>query len=130
MDVRRRELKFQEGNRVFLKVSPMKGVMGFGKKGKLALCYVKLFLISKRIGKVAYQLELPKSMKTIHSVFHVSLLRKCVPNELHVLKDVPIQIDQKLAYKKKPIAIVDRQVKQLCSKEIPLVKVIWENHDT
>ena len=68
----------------------MRGVMRFGKKRKLASCYIGPIFISKRIGKVAYQLELLKSMKAIYLVFHVSLLRNYVPNESHVLKDEPI----------------------------------------
>ena len=128
MDVHRHELKFQEGDRVFLKVSPMKGVMRFGKKGKLAPCYIGPFIITKRIGKVAYRLELPETMKAIHPIFHVSLLRRYVLDESHILKDDPIQIDPKLTYEEKPVEIIDRQVRKLRSKEIPLVKVIWERH--
>ena len=69
----------------------MKRVMRFDKKGKLVLRYIGPFLLSKRISKVACRLELPKTMKAIHLVFHVSLLRKYVPDESHVLKDEPVQ---------------------------------------
>ena len=129
-NVWQRELEFQEGDRVFLKVSPMKGVMRFGKKGKLAPRYIGPFPIVKRIGKVAYKLDLPESLKAIHPVFHVSLLKKYVPDESHILKDEPIQIDPNLTYEEKPIAIVDRQIRKLRSKEVPSVKVIWEKHGT
>ena len=74
--VRRRELEFQVDDWVFLQVSPMKGVMRFGKKGKLSPRYVGLYKILKRIGKVAYQLELPAKLAAVHPVFHISLLKK------------------------------------------------------
>ena len=98
VDKRKRQLKFQEGDKVFLKVSPMKGVMRFGKKGKLSPRYIGPFLITKCIGEVAYQLELPKSMQGIHPVFHVSMLRKYVPDASHVIRDEPLQLDHKLTY--------------------------------
>ena len=75
-DVRRRELEFQVDDWVFLKVSPMKGVMKFGTKGKLS--YVDPYKILKRIGKVAYDLEFPAKLAVVHPVFHISLLKKCV----------------------------------------------------
>ena len=80
-------MEFQEWEHVFLKVSLIKGVMCLDKKGQLALQYIGSFLIAKRIKKVAYQLELPKSLKAIHSVFHVNMLKKYILDETHVLKD-------------------------------------------
>ncbi|KAH0758120.1 hypothetical protein KY290_021613 [Solanum tuberosum] len=77
-DVRRRELEFQVDEWVFLKVSPMKGVMRFGKKEKLSPRYVGPYKILKRIGKVAYKLELPAKLVAVHPVFHISLLKKCM----------------------------------------------------
>ncbi|KAH0655152.1 hypothetical protein KY285_030034 [Solanum tuberosum] len=77
-DLRRRELEFQVDDWVFLKVSPMKGVMRFGKKGKLSPRYVGPYRILKMIGKVAYELELPADLAAVHPVFHISLLKKCV----------------------------------------------------
>ena len=68
-------------------------------------------------------------MKAIHSIFHVSFLRKYIPDESHVLKNELVQIDQKLAYDEKPVVIIGGQVRKLHSKEIPLVKVIWEKHE-
>ena len=84
-DVRRRELEFQVDDWVFLKVSPMKGVMRFGKKGKLSSRYVGPYKILKRIGKVAYELKLPAKLAAVHPVFHISLLKKCVVNKLRFL---------------------------------------------
>ncbi|WVZ81131.1 hypothetical protein U9M48_028547 [Paspalum notatum var. saurae] len=83
-DRRRRPLAFEEGNHVYLRVSPMKGVHRFGVKGKLAPRYVAPFKITERRGSVAYQLELPPHLATVHNVFHVSQLKKClrVPEEV------------------------------------------------
>ena len=77
-DTRRRELEFQVGDHVFLKVSPMKGVRRFGIKGKLSPHFVGPFKILERIGVVAYRLALPPSLDKVHDVFHISMLRKCV----------------------------------------------------
>ncbi|WMV46948.1 hypothetical protein MTR67_040333 [Solanum verrucosum] len=72
-DVRRRALEFEVDDWVYLKVSPMKGVMRFGKKGKLSPRYIGPYRISKRMGNVAYELELPQELAAVHSVFHISL---------------------------------------------------------
>ena len=77
-DVRRRDLEFEVNDWVYLKVSPMKGVFRFGKKGKLIPRYVGPYQIVKRVGSVAYELELPLEMSMVHPVFHVSMLRKCL----------------------------------------------------
>ena len=86
--MRRKPLEFQVGDRVLLKVSPWKGVVRFGKKGKLAPRYVGPFKIVERIGKVAYRLELPPELGNIHPTFHVSNLRKCLADaDLHIPLD-------------------------------------------
>ncbi|WMV59461.1 hypothetical protein MTR67_052846 [Solanum verrucosum] len=76
-DIRRRDLEFEVDDWVYLKVSPMKGVMRFGKKGKLSPRYIGPYKISKRIDNVAYELELPQELVAVHSVFHISMLKKC-----------------------------------------------------
>ncbi|KAL5578475.1 hypothetical protein UlMin_020174 [Ulmus minor] len=91
-DRRRRPLEFQVGDLVFLKVAPMKGVMRFGKKGKLSPRYIGPFEILERIGKVAYKLALPSELYTVHNVFHVSMLRKYISDPSHVLESEPIEI--------------------------------------
>ena len=75
---------------VFLKVSPMKGVMRFGKKGKLSPRFIGPYRILRRVGRVAYELELPSGLKSVHPVFHVSMLRKCVgdPSRVVPVEDV------------------------------------------
>ncbi|KAL5560626.1 hypothetical protein UlMin_036837 [Ulmus minor] len=97
-DRRRRPLDFQVGDLVFLKVAPMKGVMRFGKKGKLSPRYIGPFEILERIGKVAYKLALPSELSTVHNVFHVSMLRKYISDPSHVLESEPIEIREDLTY--------------------------------
>ena len=123
-DVQRRDLEFQEGDHVFLKVSPMKGIMRFNKKGKLAPKYIGPFPIVKRMGRVVYKLKLLENLKVGHPVFDVSLLKKYILDKSQILKSESIQVDPKLTYEERPIAIVDQQVWKLRSKEVPLVKVI------
>jgi hypothetical protein len=128
-DTRRRKLEFEVGDQVFLKVSPMKGVMRFGKKGKLSPRYVGPFLVTEVVGPVAYRVELPSNLAGVHDVFHVSTLRKYVHDPLHVIDFEPLQVQADLKYEEKPVQILDRKVQQLRTKTIPLVKVLWQNHE-
>ena len=127
-DKRRRPLEFQIGDAVFLKVAPLKGVMRFGKKGKLSPRYVGPFEIIERIGKVAYKLALSPELSSVHNVFHVSMLKKYVSDPSHVLTQDAIEVQEDLTYEEKPVKILDRQDKMLRNKIIPLVKVLWKNH--
>ncbi|KAL5556962.1 hypothetical protein UlMin_039198 [Ulmus minor] len=127
-DRRRRPLEFKEGDYVFLKVAPMKGVMRFGKKGKLSPRFIGPFEILERIGKVAYKLALPSELAAVHNVFHVSMLRKYVSDPSHVLVSEPIEVREDLTYQEQPVQILDRKDKALRNKVIPLVKVLWRNH--
>ncbi|WMV25073.1 hypothetical protein MTR67_018458 [Solanum verrucosum] len=127
VDVRRRELEFQVDDWVFLKVSPMKGVMRFGKKGKLNLRYVGPYRISKRIGKVAYELELPADLAAVHPVFHISLLKKCVDDPASVVPLESVAVKDSLTYEKIPVEILDRQVRRLRNKKVASVKVLWRS---
>ncbi|KAJ0081607.1 hypothetical protein Patl1_12146 [Pistacia atlantica] len=106
-DKRRRELEFQVGDKVFLKVSPWKGVLRFGKRGKLSPRYIGPYEILGRIGEVAYQLALPQELERIHNVFHVSMLLKYVADPSHILQQQPIQLDEHLTYEERPVQIVD-----------------------
>ena len=100
----------------------------FGKKGKLAPRYVGPFKILQRIGKVAYKLDLPQELSNVHSTFHVSNLKKCLADKenLHIPLD-EIRIDESMHFVEKPVEIVDRHVKKLKNKRIPIVKVRWES---
>ncbi|GKE84174.1 putative reverse transcriptase domain-containing protein [Tanacetum coccineum] len=122
---RRKPLEFEVGDQVLLKVSPWKGVIRLGKKGKLAPRYVGPFEILERISPVAYRLRLPEELSSVHNTFHVSNLKKCLADaNLHVPLD-EIKIDKTLRFVKEPVKIMDREVKSLKSSKIPIVKVRW-----
>ncbi|KAL0540140.1 hypothetical protein IC582_024370 [Cucumis melo] len=116
------------GDKVFLKVAPMRGVLRFKRRGKLSPRFVGPFEILERIGPVAYRLALPPSLSTVHDVFHVSMLRKYVPHPSHVVDYEPLEIDENLSYTEQPVEVLAREVKMLRNREIPLVKVSWRNH--
>nr|XP_009771406.1 PREDICTED: uncharacterized protein LOC104221943 [Nicotiana sylvestris] len=127
-DKRRRDLVFTIGDKVFLRVSPMKGVMRLGKKGKLSPRFMGPYEILDRVGVVAYRLTLPPELSFIHPVFHVSMLRKYIPDSTHMIEAPIIPLNEKLSYEEESMAIVDRQIRKLRSKEIVFVKVLWRNH--
>ncbi|KAL5558503.1 hypothetical protein UlMin_034716 [Ulmus minor] len=100
-DRRRKPLEFAIGDKVFLKVAPMKGVMRFGKRGKLSSRFVGPFEILERIGDLAYRVALPPAMSGIHNVFHVSMLRKYTPDPSHVLSYDTLDLRQDLTFEEK-----------------------------
>ncbi|XP_049378066.1 LOW QUALITY PROTEIN: uncharacterized protein LOC125842802 [Solanum stenotomum] len=126
-DQRRRPLRFSVGDRVFLRVSPMKGVMRFGRRGKLSPRYIGPFEILRTVGEVAYELALPPVFSAIHPVFHVSMLRRYVPDESHVLQYDAVELDDRLTFVEEPVAILSRDVRRLRSRAIPVVKVRWRH---
>ncbi|XP_028082298.1 uncharacterized protein LOC114283631 [Camellia sinensis] len=127
-DNRRRDLEFEMGSHVFVKVTPMKGHPRFGKRRKLTPRYVGPFQVLEKVGSVAYRVALPPSMSQVHNVFHVSMLQSYLPVPSHVIDYHQITLDDKLTYDEKPIRILDRQVKQLQNREIPITKVEWQEH--
>ena len=108
-DKHHRDLQFKVGDRVFLKVSPWKGVLRFGRRGKLKPRYIGPYEIIARVGPV-------------------SMLRKYIPDSSHVLRDQPVELKDNLTYKEQLMQIVDRREQILLNKVIPLVKVLWGNH--
>ncbi|GKA94860.1 putative reverse transcriptase domain-containing protein [Tanacetum coccineum] len=123
VDKRRKPLEFSVSKYVLLNVSPWKGVVRFGKKGKLAPRFVGPFEITERIGLVAYRLDLPEELDSVHDTFHVLNLNKCLANPtLQVLLD-EIQVDAKLNFVEEPVKILDRQFKKLKRSRIAIVKV-------
>ena len=102
--------------------------MRFGNKGKLSPRYIGPYEIVEKIGPLAYRLALPPELSRIHDVFHVSMLRRYRLDPSHVLKDSEVEIYEKLSYVEVPIRIVDRKIKQLRNREIPMVKVVSKNH--
>ncbi|GKA99935.1 putative reverse transcriptase domain-containing protein [Tanacetum coccineum] len=122
-DKRRKPLEFNVGDHVLLKVSPWKGVVRFGKKGKLAPRFVGPFEITERIGPVAYRLRLPQELSNVHDTFYVSNLKKCLAEPtLHVPLE-EIQVDAKLNFVEEPVEILEREIKKLKRSRIPIVKV-------
>ncbi|GJW09121.1 putative reverse transcriptase domain-containing protein [Tanacetum coccineum] len=131
-DKRRKPLEFSVGDYVLLKVSPWKGVVRFGKKGKLAPRFVGPFEIIKKVGPVAYQLDLPEELNGVHDTFHVSNLEK-------YLADPTLQVDAKLNFVEEPVEILEREFKKLKRSRIVIVKVrgnskcdpefTWERED-
>jgi hypothetical protein len=127
-DNRRRPLEFDEGDYVYLKVSPLRGMRRFKVKGKLSPRYIGPFLIFRRVGEMAYQLELPVSLSDVHNVFHVSQLKKClrVPEEQLPMEELSVQGD--LTYTEYPIKILDTLTRVTRNKVIKMCKVQWSHH--
>nr|GEV06161.1 putative reverse transcriptase domain-containing protein [Tanacetum cinerariifolium]GEV06177.1 putative reverse transcriptase domain-containing protein [Tanacetum cinerariifolium] len=126
-DKRRKPLEFKVVDQVLLKVSPWKGVVRFGKKGKLAPLYVAPFKIVECVGPVAYRLKLPQELNCVQDTFHVSNLKKFLAKpDVQVPLD-EIEIDENLHFVEEPIEIVERDVKKLKRRRIPLVKVLWNS---
>ncbi|KAD3640079.1 hypothetical protein E3N88_29302 [Mikania micrantha] len=138
-DRRRKPLEFQVGDRVLLKVSPWKGVVRFGKKGKLAPRYIGPFEILERIGPVAYKLKLPVELSNVHDTLHVSNLKKCLADHDVQIPLEDIQIQNNMQFIERPVEIMDHGVKKLKRSRIPIVKVrregkrgaefTWERED-
>nr|GEY61395.1 hypothetical protein [Tanacetum cinerariifolium] len=126
-DVRRKPMEFEVGDKDMLKVSPWKGIIHFGKRGKLSPRYIRPFEIIKRIGPVAYKLELLEKHHGIHNTFHVSNLKKCLADENLVIPLEEVQLDDKLHFIEEHVEIMDREVKQLKQSRIPVVKVRWNS---
>jgi hypothetical protein len=128
-DRRRREISFHPGDFVYLKVSPIRGTRRFQVQGKLAPRYIGPYQIRKRVGAVAYQLELPREMSDIHPVFHVSQLRRClrVPEGEHVLAET-IDLQPDLRYQEVPVKILDTVTRRTRNSEVRICRVQWSRH--
>ncbi|GJT05874.1 putative reverse transcriptase domain-containing protein [Tanacetum coccineum] len=126
-DLKRKPMEFEVGDKVMLKVSPWKGVVRFGKRGKLNPRFVGPFKVIKRVGDVAYKLELPEELSRVHNTFHVSNLKKCHADEPLAVPLDGLHFDDKLQFVEEPIEITDREVKRLKRSRIPLVKVRWNS---
>nr|GFA74487.1 putative reverse transcriptase domain-containing protein [Tanacetum cinerariifolium] len=126
-DLKRKSMEFQVGDKVMLKVSPWKGVMRFGKRGKLNHRYVGPFKVIGRVGSVVYKLELLEKLSRVHNTFHVSNLKKCYANEPLAVPLDGLHFDDKLQFVEKPVEIMDRKVKRLRNSCVPIIKVRWNS---
>ena len=105
-DLKRKDIQYEIGEKVFLKVSPWKKVMRFGRKGKLSLRFIRSYEVIEKVGPVAYRLALPQELEKIHNVFHVSMLRRYRPDPSHVVSSEIIELRPDLTYKEEPIEIL------------------------
>ncbi|GJS52661.1 putative reverse transcriptase domain-containing protein [Tanacetum coccineum] len=126
-DLKRKPMEFQVGDRVMLKVSPWKGVVCFGKRGKLNPRYVRPFKVLENVGSVAYKLELPQELSRVQNTFHVSNLKKCYSDKPLAIPLEGLHIDDKLQFVEEPIEIMEWEIKRLKRSRIPLVKVRWNS---
>jgi hypothetical protein len=124
----RRPLEFEEGDHVYLKVSPLHGMRRFKVKGKLSPRFTRPFRVFRQVGEMAYQLELPDNLSNVHNVFHVSQLKKClcVPEEQLPMEELSVQGD--LTYTEYPIKILDTLTRVTRNKVIKMCKVQWSHH--
>ncbi|KAI3684814.1 hypothetical protein L6452_34040 [Arctium lappa] len=122
-DKKRRPVEFQVGERVMLKVSPWKGIIRFGKRGKLSPRFLGTFTILEKIGLQAYRLDLPPEMNGIHPTFHVCYLRKCLAEEESVIPLTEIRVDNENRCVEEPESILESKAKKLRHKEVTMVKV-------
>jgi hypothetical protein len=128
VDHKRRELSFEVGDFVYLRVSPMRGLRHFKLRGKLAPRFIGPFKILEKRGEVAYQLELPPQLSDVHDVFHVFQLKKClcVPEEQLPMEDLDAKED--ISYQVYPVKILETLERVTRNKKIRMCKVQWSHH--
>ena len=127
-DLKRRDIEYEVGDKVFLEVSPWRKILRFGKKGKLSSRFIGPYEILERIGPVAYRLALPPEFAKLHNVFHMSMLWRYRSDGSHILPVQDIQVQAEFSYDEEPKTIMARELKQLRNKQVPLVKVLWQHH--
>ena len=126
--MRRRPLEFEVWDHVFLKVMLKRGVVRFGKRGKLSSRFIGPFEILERVGTIAYRLALPPSMSGVHEVFHISMLRKYTLDPAHVVDWEQIEVDTDGTFEEGPMCIIDSCDQVLRHKTVRLVKVLWRHY--
>ena len=127
-NLKRKDIEYEVGDKVFLKVSPWKKILRFGRKGKLSLRFIGPYEILERVGPVSYCLALPPELAKLHDVFHVSMLHRYRSDPSHILPVQHIQVQEDFTFDEEPKAILDREIRQLRNKQVPLVKVLWQHH--
>ena len=126
-NLKRKDIEYEVGDKVFLKVSPWKKILRFGRKGKLSPRFIGPYEILERVGPVAYRLTLPPELAKLHDVFHVSMLRRYRSDPSHILLVQDIQVQEDFTFNEEPKAILDREIRALRNKQVPLVKVLWQH---
>ena len=129
-DLKRKDILYEIGKKVLLKVFPWKKVMRFERKGKLSPRFIEPYEVIEKVGPMAYRLALPPELEKIHNVFHFSMLRRYRSDPSHVVSSEIIELRPDLTYEEEPVEILAREAKELRNKRIPLVKVLWRNHKT
>ena len=127
-DMKRKDIRYEIGEKMFLKVLPWKKVMRFGKKSKLSPRFISPYEVIEKVGPMAYILALPPDLEKNHNVFHVSMLRRYRLDPSHVVSSETIELRPDLTYEEDPMDILAREVNELRNKKILLVKVLWRNH--
>ncbi|CAA7030813.1 unnamed protein product, partial [Microthlaspi erraticum] len=125
-DRRRRELEFQVGDRVYLKMAMLRGPNRSIAENKLSPRFMGPFPVVERVGPLAYRLELPEIMKAFHKVFHVSMLRKCLHPTEELVARIPEDLQPDLTVPAVPMRILERREKVLRNKRIPLLRILWD----
>ncbi|XP_012453390.1 uncharacterized protein LOC105775420 [Gossypium raimondii] len=123
-DLKRHDIEYSVSDQVILKVSPWKKVFQFGRKDKLSPRFIGPYHILKCIRSISYQIKLPAKLNRIHDVFHVSMLRRYQSDPSHI-----VPVEENLTFEEEHVQILDQDVKVLQRKIIPLVKILWRNHD-
>ncbi|XP_075486248.1 uncharacterized protein LOC142525848 [Primulina tabacum] len=121
-DKQRRELEFVVGDHIFVKITPIKGVMRFGKKDKLNPRFIGAFEVLERIGTSAYRVALPAMLSGVYNVFHFSMLLKYMSNLSHVLNYEPLLLNPNISYEERPTQILDWQERRFRNKVIHMSK--------
>ncbi len=125
---KRKGLNFQIGDYVWLKVSPMKGLVRFGKRGKLAPRYIGPFQVIAKIGNMAYKLDLPLELRHIHDTFYVSIQKKYLSKIRQVISATSVPVAPNFTYEKQPMKILAKDTTKVRSKWISMVKIQWTHH--
>jgi hypothetical protein len=121
-------LEFEDGNHVYLRVSPMKDVKRFGVKGKLAPPFIGPFPILEKCGTMAYKLDLPSSLAGVHNIFIVSQLKNCLKAPVDVVLPEVTPLEANLSYPKHPTKVLDKKDRVKRHKTIKFFKIQWSNH--
>ncbi|XP_016740325.1 uncharacterized protein [Gossypium hirsutum] len=124
-----KEISFEVGDKVFLKVFPWKRIIHFGQKGKLSPKFIGPCEILDKVWPMAYRLALPLELSKIHDVFHISMLCRYRSNLKHIVQIEELKMEPILSYKEKLIRNLAKEVKELRNKRILLVKLLWRNNN-